>query len=246
MPTISKANIELTFGRAVIDMGGKFVTELFSKPPTHPNADFIFLDRNIICELKVLENDPNKSGSLDGKAQALFEQWMSQGETQIYGRVRVNSSQLPNDLQWELAKLHSESVKRVLKQANKQIKATKAVLGLNDAKGHVIIVNNAISTFDPQTFAFAAHQSLGTHYSSINGVSLVSANYGTSLNGLPSKLKFWIDYVRDQHLPLDSPYLAQFQETWGKCLADLEGQSIPFWRLPNNTNLEQFGPIARA
>ena len=246
MPMISKADIESTFERTVINMGGQFVSELFSKSPPHLNADFIFRDRNIICELKVLENDPNESGSLDRKAQALFEQWMGQDKTLIFGRTRVNSSQLSNDSQWELAKLHSESVRRVLVKANRQIRETKEVLGLHDAKGHVIIVNNAIPTLDPQTFAFAAHQSLGTHYSSINGVSLISVNFETSLNGLPCKVKFWIDYVRDQHSPLDEPYLAQFQETWGKCLGDLAGQSIELRRLPNNTNLEQFGPITRA
>jgi hypothetical protein len=129
MAGISKVEIDLTFERTIIDMGGQLVSALLpTKSPRHDNADFVFRDLNIICELKVLENDPNESGALDRKAQALFNEWMKQGRILIYGRRRIDSSTLPRDMQWELAKLHSESVKRVLKKANRQIRDTKVEL----------------------------------------------------------------------------------------------------------------------
>jgi hypothetical protein len=247
MTGISKAEIDLTFQHTIIEMGGELVSTLLpTKSPEHDNADFAFREWNIICELKVLENDPNQRGALDRKAQALFDKWMGQGRILFYGTRRIDSSTLDRDMQWELAKLHSESVKRALKKANRQIRETKTALGMAGAKGHVVIVNDAVPTLDPYTFAFAVHQSLGQHYSSINGVSLVTVNYVTSLKGLPTKIKFWGNYTREDYCPsLDASYLNQFAETWSKYISDIEGQRVPYLKLPENFDLKQFGPITK-
>lgn len=241
---LSKPDIDKTFERAVYDMGGELVAStLKTKSPSHDNADFLFREWNVVCELKVLENDPNENRALDRKAQGFFDKWMEEGRLFGFGEVPIASERLPHDMQWQLAKLHSEAIRRVLRKANRQIKQTSAALQMPSAKGHVVIVNNSIPTLNPYSFAFAVHQSLGHYYSSINGVSSITVNYVTTLPGMPTTFRLWLDYVRDEITPLNPAYLDNFRKKWVQCISAALGEPVPFLEAPHNFDLRQFGDL---
>lgn len=221
-------NIEAEFDTVVKKIGGTPIRELIaSKSPDFENADYLFPQEKLIAELKILENDPTANGALQRKIQGKFDKWMTEGKFLAYGTVRVESKTLPLDIQWELARIYSEPVRRVIKKANRQIRDTKKFLNLPDAKGLVIVVNEANRELQPEHFAFAAHQSLGDDYSAIHGVSLLTINVETTKSDIPSRLHLWIDYIRDKPSEIDQLFMERFRKDWTEHYASLIGEPVP-------------------
>ena len=225
MKNISK--IESQFDTVVKRIGGVPLRELLdSKSPSFENADYLFPSENIITELKILEKDPNTDGELQSKVQAKFDDWMAEGKLFVSGTEIIHSKDLSPEMQWELMRIHSEPVKRVIKKANRQIRDTKAYLNRPHAQGHVIIVNEANRELQPEHLGFAAHQSLGRAFSSINGVSLLTINVGVTMPGVPSTLRLWMDYVRNDVPEIDKNFLLRFRKAWCDHYSQLIGEPV--------------------
>ena len=221
-------DIEAKFNKVVCQIGGDLVqNRLLSKSPGFENADYVFDKENVIAELKVLRKNPSLESELQKKIQAKFNKWMDQGKLVFYGQVRMESNNLPEEMQWELLRIYSEPVRRVIKKANKQIRETKNQLKMPNAQGLVIIVNDGNYTLQPEHFGFAAHQSLTTDYSSIHGVSLVTVNMEAKKAGVPTSLRIWMDYVRNGTDEIDPAFLLRLRTAWTQHYSSLAGEPIP-------------------
>ena len=152
---------------------------------------------------------------------------MDQGKIVIYGQARVESKNLPEKMQWELLRIYSEPVRRVIKKANRQIRDTKTHLKMPQALGLVLIVNDGNYTLEPEHFAFAAHQSLTTDYSNIHGASLVTVNMNANKAGIPTVLKLWMDYERNNTDKIDTDFVLRLRNAWIKHYSLITGESIP-------------------
>lgn len=216
-------------------MGGDLVqNRLGTKSPDFENADYVFSKENIITELKILEKDPSVDVELQKKIQATFNKWEKQGIL-VFGNGHVESKDLPVKMQWELARIYSEPVRRVIKKANRQIRDTKDRLKMTTARGLVIIVNDGNYTLEPEHFGFAAHQSLTTDFSNIHGASLVTVNMVTKKAGIPTSLKLWMDYVRNNTDEIDPAFLLRFRMAWTQLYSSLTGE---FWPLINSSRID--------
>jgi len=226
--TMHIKDIEGEFNKVVLQIGGDLVrNRLPSKSPDFENADYVFDKENVIAELKILQKDPSIESELDKKIQAKFDKWMDQGKLVIYGLARVESKNLPAKMQWELLRIYSEPVRRVIKKANRQIRDTKDRLKMSNAQGLVIIVNDGNYTLEPEHFGFAAHQSLTTDYSSIHVASLVTVNMEAKKAGIPTSLRLWMDYVRNSTDKIDPTFLLRLRTAWIQLYSSITGEPVP-------------------
>jgi hypothetical protein len=139
----------------------------------------------------------------------------------------VESKNLPDKMQWELLRIYSEPVRRVIKKANRQIRDTKDRLKMSNAQGLVIIVNDGNYTLEPEHFGFAAHQSLTTDYSSIHVASLVTVNMEAKKAGIPASLRLWMDYVRNNTDKIDPTFLLRLRTAWIQLYSSITGEPVP-------------------
>ena len=63
----------------------------------------------------------------------------------MYGTVQLELRKLPEICQREWVGVMEKPIKRVLEDANKQIKATKQFLNMPSAKGVLLLVNEGVS-----------------------------------------------------------------------------------------------------
>jgi hypothetical protein len=209
------------------------VNRLSTKSPEFNNADYIFDNENIIAELKILEVDSLSEREIDTKIRKIFSKWMQSGELIVYGSLKnVPSADLPEKLQWELQRVYSEPMRRVIKKANKQIRDTKKHFGVPAAKGLVIIVNNGNHRLDPENFAFAAHQLLKASYLNINGATVVTVNMTAKKPGIPTDYKLWVDYERAEGDLIDREFLNKLRSEWVKLYSELAGDAMPLLHEP--------------
>ena len=221
-------DIEREFNKVVCQIGGDLVkNRLPPRSPSFENADYVFDKENVIVELKILQKDPLIESELQNKIQSKFDKWINEGKLIIYGQVCVESKSLPEKMQWELLRIYSEPVRRVIKKANRQIRDTKDQLKMPNAQGLVIIVNDGNYSLEPEHFGFAAHQSLNTGYSSIHGASLVTVNMEAEKAGIPTSLRLWMDYVRNDKEKINPAFLLRLRTAWTQHYSSLAGEPAP-------------------
>lgn len=245
MREITKPEIDRCFEQAVTTLGGQLISDLLeTKSPEFNNADFLFRKWNTVSELKVLQNDPDECDAIKKKEQALLQKWMDEERLSYFGNT-IEIERLPKDMQWDLTALRSENVKRVMKKANKQIRDTKKKLKLPEAQGHIVIVNDGVPWLDAFSFPFAAYQAThGGDFSNINGISLVTVNFSTSLRNIPTKLKLWMDYVRSDLPPLNANFTQEFAKQFCHEIQTVSGELLPFHYRPDGFDLTQLAPYA--
>jgi hypothetical protein len=83
------------------------------------------------------------------KLQKLAMSWMRRGLLVLYGTNRISLREVPEPCQREWLALMYASRKRRLAEANEQIKKTKILLDMPEAKGLLFLVNDAQNFLDP-------------------------------------------------------------------------------------------------
>ena len=127
--------LQLMIDPFVKSVGGESVCELISNKNPPSNADYLFRQYGVIAELKSLqaggfvESFRRKFGVLLGK-------WDQQQKFRVYGTVTMRSGNMPLECQNEMFSVMGEPLqKQIINDANKQIKSTKALLNMPNAKG---------------------------------------------------------------------------------------------------------------
>lgn len=122
-------------------------------------ADYLFLDRKIVCEFKTLNKDTKE------KVDAIIKDLEHREDYPVfYGTWDVNKI-LDNlsdgkDIQAEMAYKVTSPIEGTIKDANRQIRDTKRLLNIPEAKGLVIIVNEAVEILDAKITAWRISQCL--------------------------------------------------------------------------------------
>jgi len=129
--------------------GGRIVRDLIPDAPSMPlNADYYFPNDNIIAELKCLNveiNDPKKL------ADRLFSVCEGLGyapqETLL---IALGERPIPQHVARKVINKSSNYIRKALRKANRQIRATKGELNIPYASGLVIIANENNTYHTPQ------------------------------------------------------------------------------------------------
>lgn len=123
-------------------MGGLVLDdELAGKANNAANADFVFVQDNVVAELKTLATD--KEAEFAARGSSLIEDWTRRGKLPPSRTGRVALSELSAAQRREVLKpLRNYLKKHIIGDANKQIKQTKLDRKMPTAKGLLLIAND--------------------------------------------------------------------------------------------------------
>lgn len=126
--------------RVLCHAGGRSVEDLLPQGYQGKKADVAFPDDNVIVEVKSIAtdraNDPQTADALG----LMFSQNTAKGAPVIFGQVSVRLHDLPREIAESALRIVGKRVQREAAEANRQIKASKAALGLDSAYGLLVFV----------------------------------------------------------------------------------------------------------
>lgn len=116
-------------------------------------ADFLLADRSVICEIKRILEEP--SGRINGFVQELSERndWpIIFGAPRSFDRVTRNLHD-KDILRQKFNERFSRSIEKSIQDANGQIRDTRRIFGLPDAKGILVLLNEDVHMLTPNVIA---------------------------------------------------------------------------------------------
>jgi len=191
--------------------GGELVAPLIARQGVQ-NADYLFRDAKVIAELKVLETEFAHSKEMLAKVAALAAK---------YPGVHPDDPSQP--LRGELIQELKKPLQRIINKANRQIKQTKAELGLPDYRGVLICVNDNFRGAPPGLVAgLIGHILSGTSYKSTTAV-IYQTNHYVELEELPYAALLWAPMYSDEAGPDLVEFINDLGRKWRAYSESLEG-----------------------
>ena len=130
--------------------GGRLIRDIMPDAITMPlNADYFFEDDNVIAELKCLNDDPTKVEVLAERLIGAYRQCGLNGSDCLGYLFRGEPMQ--EIVKKKIFTATKRTLSSVVAKANKQIRASKSTLARQNAKGLLLVANNANYGFSPQT-----------------------------------------------------------------------------------------------
>lgn len=139
---------------------------------------------------------------------------------------------LPREEQLRVLKQISDRIRTVIKDANKQIKETKRRLGIEDAKGVLMLVNDGNTVLELDRVLFVLAQAFRTDstgkrpFSGIDRLIYLTHEMPGVTNIGPNS-QVWVTPLLDPGDTSMSPFLGRVQEAWLKHLETKTGAPIP-------------------
>jgi hypothetical protein len=191
--------------------GGELVAPLITRQKVQ-NADFIFRHNRVVVELKVLETEFLDTPTVAGKIGAAFDRYPN-GD--------------PNDLSAplgrELLRILRAPLQRIIKKANRQIRATKQELGLVGWRGIIVMVNDGFRTLSPDLVIRLCSDILaGESYSSADAL-IYQTNHYVEIPGNPYALLLWVPLYAEKSSRDLVDFVNDLGRQWRKYAADANG-----------------------
>lgn len=224
-----RINVERYFDEFVNGFGGELVSELLPKNPHFDNADYLFQGRSVVAELKCLEKDTFRDKEYQKKLNSMYNKWIREGIIQPkgFGRITINTKELPIKCQLDVANLVKRPVERSIKKANRQIKQTKSHFGLLNAKGLLLLVNDGNYSLESDAVMDTVGRILKAQYTSINSVVYFTVNMVASMPEIERDILIWIDAHRDAIDGVTRDFLSALRDGWISFLEQKVGEEIP-------------------
>lgn len=142
------------------------------------NADFAFKNYQVVVELKCMEESFWGKEAFQRKLSSLADGWIRKGLVPLAprGRRTFELSTLPAQCQRDFSDLLKSKLSGYFKEANRQIRATKEELGMIDASGVLILVNDGNEKLPPRIVRYLSALLLAHNFRCINTVLHVVAN----------------------------------------------------------------------
>lgn len=236
-----RINVEKCFDEFVKDFGGELISELLPKDPHFYNADYLFQGRSVIAELKCLEKDTFRDKEYQKKLNSMYNKWVREGAIQPkgFGRIIINTRELPVKCQLDVANLVKRPVERSIKKANRQIKQTKDHFGLLDAKGMLLLVNDGNYSLESDAVMYTVGRILNAQYTSVNSVVYFTVNMPASMPGIERDVLVWIDAYRDAIDGVSRDFLNALRDGWMSFLKQEVGEEIPQITIDEHGRIEE-------
>ncbi len=156
----------------VIGLSGSKISDLHPAP-TCENADYLFPDQKVIIELKILEAEFGKTDQFREKARIFSSRSRAKwGKTPLSMDPEITADYLTG-----FVDLFRAPIARIGKKANRQIRSTKANLGLHDHKGIWLLVNDGFRELPPRLLLGTLGRILNGACSSIDAVIYLTNHY---------------------------------------------------------------------
>ncbi|MEG3791257.1 hypothetical protein V1318_14095 [Lysobacter sp. CCNWLW3] len=225
LPAIS---IEHAFADFVRAFGGEVLEDTLGTGVSFKNADYLFQQVGVIGELKRLVSDTTDDAGIQRKIQEKFDRWMADGSIGLaYGQNRINSRLLPEHCQRELIDIFRPAIQRRIVEANKQIRSTAAELGIENAKGLLLIANDGNFGLEADAARYLIAKAIGNSCSSIHSIIYFTVNMRASSPMTDKDALVWMNLNRRSILaPVDPDFLKQLFDGWLKYLESMLSAAI--------------------
>lgn len=180
-------------------------------------ADAVFPSEQVVIEVKSLTIDRNKVEAVRKKSGQIWTEDMKNGGPIPFGSVSIPFDQLGKGLAEKLLAHLGNRVRKDLRSANRQIKATAKQLGFSNPHGLVIIAVPAHFSLHAGFIATVAGRVLGPgKYGSIHSLiicdvpvdgespvspltfSYLPRTHSDATNGIPDRIgKAWMDHLAE-------------------------------------------------
>jgi hypothetical protein len=227
-------NPETTIDEVVRKVGGLRVEALLPQSGQRPkNADYVFQSENVIVELKSLQQEAF-TPAYRQKLNQLAQSWMNKGLIRVFGRAVLSLRELPVPCQREWMRLATLPLQtNVIQTAHNQIKQTKKVLALPEAKGLLVLANEGNADFEPYNLLMLTanilkkrHPDGSPQYSSIHALSVLSHSLLVSSPDLPCRAFFWLNGHRPSCDDVIRELQGRLETAWYETISQRVGRPI--------------------
>jgi hypothetical protein len=216
----------------VSHIGGERISEIVGNINPAKSADYLFRTHNVIAELKSLQAGTFVE-SIQRKMTDLMSRWQRERKLIVFGTARVDSSKLSPECREEMFSVMAEALqKHVVFAANDQIKSTKKLLNLPDAKGLLWVASDGNEFLQPNVVWYLLHRILKKKkangdpaYSSIHGLAYFSPRMLGQIPGAAEPALLWFSGYR-QSDPQLKVCLDQLSDEWPKYVSWAQGVYI--------------------
>lgn len=166
--------VENTVDEIVRGFGGRRVSEYVGESPNFDNADYIFLKKQVVMELKEIKKDFWNDEVIKEKHFEIVKSYLKLGKINLdmaFGRALW-----PRQYIQDLIRLFRPPISRILKKGNKQIRETKKYFGYKQTKGVLLFINDFFISLEPFYVNALACNLLQSNYSSIDCFVYITLN----------------------------------------------------------------------
>lgn len=216
-------DLEAFFDNFVASVGGLRVQDLVEVPAGVKNADYVFPDDQVILELKIFEAEFTDSVAFKKKRVETINRWFAEGKADV--RWLTGAATEP-DLDVAILDLLRKPIKERVAAANRQLRETKELLGMQDTAGVMIALNDGFYDIEPRATLYLLATALGDRMSSTDG--FVHLNFRTKivLPGDSRETFFWLKRLRDNENQKLAGFLDELGFLWWSYLEHVSGNKL--------------------
>lgn len=237
--------VEPAFDRIVEKCGGCRVESLFPGGLDWENADYFFRDAAVVAELKEVTTDLNEDAHLRTRLGEILQRYAGrEGVPIVFGTAPVRIDLLPDDCRREMMLPFKRKIEGCVKKAARQIKETKERLNVPDARGLLILVNDASTFLRPDIAFFFLHHILKGQNSSIDQVVYCSVNMLVNAPGVQDGARFWANGVVEGRNQISADFMTVLFDAFRHVLDEQTGvPGVPIYL--DSDSIEHLGFIKR-
>jgi hypothetical protein len=215
--------VEQTVDTFIQTVGGTRVASLFDSAPTIENADYYFGSLDVVAELKECTTDFANAAEYQEKHFQIANEHVTAGTMSF--RQALGVDRKSSKYVHEFLGLFRPPLGRILKKANRQIKATKSHFGWTQAQGVLFFVNDGFRSLEPHFVRALVANLLSSSYSSINCFVYMTVNTYVEVPGSDYAHLLWIPSYSDR---APDALVATIDSLGEKWFGYLEGLIGPF------------------
>jgi hypothetical protein len=216
----------------VREFGGEIVADLIGNLNPPRNADYFFRADRVIAELKSLERD-TFGESFRQKIGALMADWQRRRLLLVYGMTQVQLRRLPPICQAEFLEVFGNSLRRLLRNADEQIRETKDLLQIPEAKGLLVVASDGNQDLQPHDIWYVLtrllqkkHADGRPQFSHIHALAYFNPRMLVRLPGSDQPTFLWLSGARrgdDREL---KDFLGKLSQAWFIYAGRMVGHSL--------------------
>lgn len=214
-------DIETLFSKFVEEVGGELIEKLLPASPTFENADYLFREDSVIIELKCLQNDFPSNSEFKDKIENLYMKWLK--ERSLPYKAIFNSNKLPKRNKQEILKLYKEPIKRVIKKASRQLKATAKYFEIKNSRKLLLIASDGLYSIEPGLLLSILGGILRREFSGIDGFVFFTVNRYVNIPNNNYACELWVPYYSVNSSKTD---IVEFVNSLGRKWGDFISEHI--------------------
>ena len=229
-------DVETTWREFVRVAGGQVIEDLLPEPRSFENADFLFPSVSIVAELKEVETEFDRAPAFDEGFSNLLQRVVDE-DPSWRPLLLGGSGKYPEWFVSEFIRLFRPALSRILKKANRQIRATKEHFKITARTGILIFVNDGFTGLEPHFVRALVSDLLTTSYSSIDCFLYITLNRYVEVAGSDIPRLLWMPSYSERAPDSLVLFVDDLGRKWFDFLESKIGPfSIPREEVPQGNN----------